>query len=248
MLDEGANENMAVNRLEVLKELRALGNPSDAQFLQRFFKTGPGEYGAGDVFLGIRAPVTRKVAAKYRDMPLTELKKLIRSKEHEARLVALIILTLQYPKADEMQQQKIYDFYLANTKYINNWDLVDVSAPHVVGAHLFGGSTRALDELASSKDLWERRIAIIATQYFLRKNEFAPTLRIAKKLLKDEHDLIHKAVGWMLREVGDRDRDAELEFLRKHHRVMPRTMLRYAIEKFPVALRAEFAKVQQKGH
>lgn len=238
-------ENLDVKALTAkaaLAELKRLGSPEDAEFAQRYFKTGPGEYGEGDVFLGIRATPLRKLAAEYRELPLAELQKLLRMREHEARLLALVVLTLQYPRADKATQQKIFDFYLANTKHINNWDLVDVSAAKVVGAHLSGGSTRILDELAQSKDLWERRIAILATQYFIKQDDFEPTLRIAAKLVNDKHDLIHKAVGWMLREVGDRDRGVEEEFLRRHHKTMPRTMLRYAIEKFPAGLRAEYMK------
>ncbi len=225
---------------QALHELRALGDPADAQFLQRFFKTGPGEYGFGDIFLGIRVPQTRRLARRYADLSLSEIRKLLRSKEHEARLLALIILTLQYPRADTDQQQKIFDLYLAHTKYINNWDLVDVSAPLIVGAHLRGEDTSLLDELAASELLWERRISVIATQYFIRKGDFRATLRIARKLLRDEHDLIHKAVGWMLREVGKKDRSVLVEFLDKHHRTMPRTMLRYAIEKFDASVRSGY--------
>jgi 3-methyladenine DNA glycosylase AlkD len=223
-----------------LRDLRALANPADAQFLQRFFKTGPGEYGEGDVFLGIRVPQTRDVAKKYRDLPLAEIRKLLHAREHEARLVALVILTLQYPKADAAQKQKIFDFYLANTRYINNWDLVDSSAGRIVGAHLYGRDTALLDELAASDLLWDRRIAIIATQYFIAKGEFKDTLRIATKLLGDEHDLIHKAVGWMLREVGKKDEKVLMAFLDRHHRTMPRTMLRYAIERFEPAVRSSY--------
>ena len=225
-----------------LTELKSLGSREDAEFAQRYFKTGPGEYGEGDVFLGIRATPLRKLAAKYKSLGLDELQKLLHAKEHEARLLALVVLTLQYPRAEEQHQQQIFDFYLANTKHINNWDLVDVSAAKVVGAHLYGGSTRLLDQLAASQSLWERRIAIIATQYFIKRDDFKPTLRIAKKLLTDKHDLIHKAVGWMLREVGIRDRDVEEDFLRRHSKEMPRTMLRYAIEKFPPTLRAAYMK------
>ena len=223
-----------------LLELRALGDPADAQFLQRFFKTGPGEYGEGDVFLGIRVPATRQLAKQYRELSLTELAKLLHAKEHEARLLAVIILTLQYPKADAAQQQKIFDCYLANAKYINNWDLVDTSAPNIVGAHLFGGDTSLLDELADSDLLWERRIAILATFYFIKNKQYKQSLRIARQLLDDEHDLIHKAVGWMLREVGKQNRDVLVAFLDKHHQQMPRTMLRYAIEKFEPAIRAAY--------
>ena len=225
-----------------LSELKSLGSREDAAFAQRYFKTGPGEYGEGDVFLGIRAKPLRKLAAKYKSLRLDELQKLLHAKEHEARLLALVVLTLQYPRAEEQHQQQIFDFYLANTKHINNWDLVDVSAAKVVGAHLYGGSTRLLDQLAASQSLWERRIAIIATQYFIKRDDFKPTLRIAKKLLTDKHDLIHKAVGWMLREVGIRDRDVEEDFLRRHSKEMPRTMLRYSIEKFPPTLRAAYMK------
>ena len=225
---------------EALRELRALGDPADARFLQRFFKTGPGEYGEGDVFLGIRVPQTRLLAKKYRDLPLTEIKTLLRAKEHEARLLALIILTLQYPKADAAHQQKIFDFYLANTKHINNWDLVDTSAPNIVGAHLFGGDASLLHELAESTLIWERRIAILATFYFIKNGQFEHSLRIARKLLHDEHDLIHKAVGWMLREVGKKDRAVLVAFLDKHHQRMPRTMLRYAIEKFEPGVRSGY--------
>lgn len=226
---------------DALAELRALGNPADAAFLQRFFKTGKGQYGEGDVFLGIRVPATRKVATKYQQLPLSELGKLLRRPEHEARLLAVIILTLQYPKADAATRQKIFEFYLKHTKYINNWDIVDVSAPNVVGAHLYDeGDTQLLDELAASSSLWERRIAIVGTHYFIRKGEFQPTLRIAQRLLKDEHDLIHKATGWMLREVGKKDEQALKAFLDKHGRGMPRTMLRYAIERFSPKVRAAY--------
>ena len=225
-----------------LTELRSLANPAAAAVLQRFFKTGRGDYGAGDVFLGIRVPAIRKLAGTYRELPGAEVSQLLRAKEHEARLLAVIILTQQYARSDAARQQELFDFYLAHAQRINNWDLVDLSAPQIVGAHLHGRSTRILDELAASENLWARRIAIIATQYFIRRNDFRPTLRVAGKLLADEHDLIHKAVGWMLREVGDRDRAVEEGFLQQHYRKMPRTMLRYAIEKFPPALRAKYMK------
>jgi 3-methyladenine DNA glycosylase AlkD len=231
---------MSLTAKAALAKLRSIGDPEDAAFLQRFFKTGPGEYGAGDVFLGIRVPATRKVAAEYRDLPPAEVEKLLHAREHEARLLAVIILADQYKRGDDEQRQQIFDLYLRNTRFINNWDIVDSSAANIVGAHLFGGSTKILDKLARSGDLWERRIAIIATLCFIRKGAFENTLRIAETLLHDEHDLIHKAVGWMLREVGNRDVGAERAFLDKHHKVMPRTMLRYAIEKFPAELRARY--------
>ena len=229
-----------LNASDALRELRALGDPEDARFLQRFFKTGKGEYGEGDVFLGIRVPATRRLARKYSELPLTEIRKLLQANEHEARLLALILLTVQYPRADQELQQKIFEFYLANTARINNWDLVDVSAPSIVGAHLYRRDKSLLDELALSTSLWERRIAILATAYFIKRGEYAVTLRIARRLLKDEHDLIHKAVGWMLREVGNRDRDVLLGFLDRHYRAMPRTMLRYAIEKLEASRRAKY--------
>jgi 3-methyladenine DNA glycosylase AlkD len=223
-----------------LRDLRALGNPEDARFLQRFFKTGPGEYGEGDVFLGVRVPATRKVAARYRDLPLGEVRKLLRAREHEARLLAVIILTLQYARAHADARQEIFDLYLANTKYVNNWDIVDVSAPQIVGAHLHGGDVALLDELARSASVWERRIATLATAHFIKQGEFGPTLKMARRLLSDDHDLIHKAVGWMLREVGKRDVDVLRDFLDRHHRRMPRTMLRYAIERLPQPERAHY--------
>ena len=229
-----------LNASDALRELRALGDPEDARFLQRFFKTGQGEYGEGDVFLGIRVPATRQLARKYRELPLTEIRKLLHAQEHEARLLALILLTQQYQRVDQDLQQKIFEFYLAHTTRINNWDLVDVSAPSIVGAHLYRRDKSLLDELALSTSLWERRIAILATAYFIKRGDYAVTLRIARRLLKDEHDLIHKAVGWMLREVGNRDRDVLLGFLDRHYRAMPRTMLRYAIEKLEASRRAKY--------
>lgn len=231
---------MKLTAQAALAELRRIANPDDAQFLQRFFKTGPGEYGAGDVFLGIRVPATRGVAKQFRELALPEIGKLLRAKEHEARLLAVIILGEQFKRADETHRRAIFDLYLANTAYINNWDIVDSSAPQIVGAHLFGGSARVLDKLAKSESLWERRIGIIATLYFIKRDDFEPTLRIAKTLLHDKHDLIHKAVGWMLREVGNRDQAVLVEFLDEHTAKMPRTMLRYAIEKFAPAVRATY--------
>ena len=223
-----------------LRELRSLGNAEDARFLQRFFKTGEGEYGAGDVFLGIRVPATRQLAKRYRELSLAELAKLIHAKEHEARLLALIILTMQYKRGDEDTQQQIFDLYLAHTSRINNWDLVDVSAPGIVGAHLYERDRVVLDELAASASLWERRIAVLATAWFIKRGDYQPTLRIARLLLKDEHDLIHKAVGWMLREVGKQDGAVLLGFLDRYARTMPRTMLRYAIEKLDAGQRARY--------
>ena len=218
---------------QVQTRLRSLGNAKDAAILARFFKTGPGEYGEGDVFIGVRVPVIRKVAKEFRALPLSEAESLLHSHIHEERLAALVILGLQADKADAKTRKQIYELYLANTEFVNNWDLVDLSASHLVGGCLEGRSHRPLYRLAKSKSLWERRISILATFHFIRHNDFADTLKIAEILLADEEDLIHKAVGWMLREVGKRDLEELEQFLQKHHQVMPRTMLRYAIEKFP---------------
>ena len=213
--------------------LRSLGNPEDAAFLAGFFKTGPGQYGEGDVFIGVRVPVTRKVAKDFNGLPLPELECLLHSPIHEERLAALVILVMQAAKADAITRKAIYDLYLASTKFINNWDLVDVSAPQIVGVYLADKSRKPLYRLAKSAWLWDRRISILATFHFIRDGDFGDTLKIAEMLLADREDLMHKAVGWMLREVGKRDVGVLENFLGRHCRVMPRTMLRYAIEKFP---------------
>lgn len=222
--------------------LQRLGSPDGARFLQRFFRTGPGEYGEGDRFLGIRVPVLRRLAREYRGLPLDDAAVLLRSPWHEARLLALLLLADAYARGTAQAREAIYRLYLDHTAYVDNWDLVDTSAPHVVGAHLEAGDRGVLEALARSGSLWERRIAIVATQHFIRRGDFGTTLRIAEMLVDDGHDLIHKAVGWMLREVGNRDRAAEEAFLRRHHRTMPRTMLRYAIEKFPPELRQSYLR------
>ncbi len=218
--------------MQIEKDLKELGNPEKAKVLSRFFKTGTGEYGEGDVFLGVVVPETRRVAKKHKDLKLVELQKLLNSKIHEHRLAALLVLVEKYPKGDEKEQKRIFEFYLQNARKVNNWDLVDLSAPKVVGAHLLKKNRAILKKLARSKNLWERRIAIVSTYAFIRDGDFADTLKISEMLLNDEHDLIHKAVGWMLREVGKKDQDEEEKFLKKHFKKMPRTMLRYAIEKF----------------
>jgi 3-methyladenine DNA glycosylase AlkD len=223
-----------------LAELVALGNPEAAAFVAGYFKTGKGEYGEGDQFLGVRVPVLRKLARAQWPMELSEILKLLRSKLHEARLLALLLVGRAYERGSAKERQEIYRAYLDHTKHINNWDLVDVSAPAIVGRHLFAGNRAVLARLARSRSLWERRIAIISTQYFIRQGDFADTLRIAGLLLQDREDLIHKAVGWMLREVGNRDVAVLRRFLREHYRTMPRTMLRYAIEKFPPAERSAY--------
>jgi 3-methyladenine DNA glycosylase AlkD len=229
---------MTANELQA--QLCALGCPQDAAFLARFFKTGPGEYGEGDVFIGVRVPTIRAVAKRFRDMALPEVQRLLRSEVHEERLAALVILVLQAARADTGTRKTIYRLYLANTRYVNNWDLVDLSAPRLVGAYLENRSRRPLDRLARSSWLWDRRISILATSYFIRMGDHGDTLRIAEALLGDEEDLIHKAVGWMLREVGKRDLATLERFLDRHHRAMPRTMLRYAIEKLPEPTRRAY--------
>lgn len=227
---------------EIQKRLQHLADPGQAAVLQRFFKTGPGQYGEGDRFLGIRVPHLRKLVQEFGQTPLAEVKKLLKSPIHEARLLALLILVRKFGKADGAGREAIYRLYLGHTRWINNWDLVDASAEHVVGAWLAGRSRKPLDKLARSKALWERRIALLATFHFIKRGEFGPTLQIAAMLLEDDQDLIHKAAGWMLREVGKRDRAALEAFLQEHYRVMPRTMLRYAIERLPEARRKAYLR------
>jgi 3-methyladenine DNA glycosylase AlkD len=204
-----------------------------AKTLQWFFKTGKGEYGEGDVFIGIRMPKLREIVKRNLDLALNELQILLNSKIHEERLAALITLTYQFPKSDVKQKEKIFKFYLNNTNRINNWDLVDVSCHKIIGAWLLDKNKDVLLKLAKSKNLWEKRIAIVSTYHFIQRHQFDYTLRISEILMKDKHDLIHKGVGWMLRELGKRNIEVEESFLQKHYKQMPRTMLRYAIEKFP---------------
>lgn len=217
--------------LQLKSELKKLASLKRAKVSLWFFKIGPGEYGEGDRFLGVNNPGMRKIAKQFPDLPLVELKKLLASAWHEERQTALFVLVGQYERGDEKSRRAIYKFYLAHTDRINNWDLVDLSAHKIVGEYLVRKDRDILYKLARSKNLWGRRIAIISTAAFIRRNDFSDTLKIAKILLRDEHDLIHKAVGWMLREVGKRDQAILENFLRKHYKTMPRTMLRYAIEK-----------------
>ncbi len=229
-----------------LAEIKAdLNNCADAEkaaFLPKFFQVFPGGYGEGDRFIGVTVPDQRRIALRhYRSIPLNGLDNLIRDPVHECRLTAIFILVLKYEKAkSEAEQQAVVKYYLGNIDQINNWDLVDSSAYKILGAHLFDKERNLLYELARSGKLWQQRIAVIATLYFIRNGDFADTLKLSEMLLDHEHDLIHKAVGWMLREVGNRDFDVEYRFLQKHYREMPRTMLRYAIEKFGPVLRKEF--------
>ena len=222
------------------KELYALADPVDAKFLQGFFKTAPGQYGAGDKFLGLRVPDLRRLVREYPQLEDSQALEMLASSWHEERLLALLFLVDRYRRGDDSARERIHRAYLANTRYINNWDLVDASAHYIVGQHLEARNLRLLERLARSNDIWERRIAIVATFHFIRAGEFRPTLKIAKLLVHDPHDLIHKAVGWMLREVGKRDRRALDVFLLKHYRKMPRTMLRYAIERHPQLVRKRF--------
>ena len=222
------------------KELYGLANPTDAKFLQGFFKTGPGQYGEGDKFLGLRVPALRRLARNYAELSRDDVLRMLASPWHEERLLALVIMVEAYESGDAAERKLVHRDYLANTKYINNWDLVDASAAGVVGAHLEAGNIALLMRLARSKDLWERRIAIVSTHYFIKRDQLGPTLIIAELLLHDSHDLIQKAVGWMLREVGKRDRKVLDGFLREHYHGMPRTMLRYAIERYPEDVRKQY--------
>jgi 3-methyladenine DNA glycosylase AlkD len=227
----------------LIVDLQKLKNPKQAQNLSWFFKTGKGQYGEGDVFLGIKVPEQRKLVNKYyKEITFPEVQKLLNDKIHEYRLVGLLILVAQYEKADPKAKEAILKFYLRNTKNINNWDLVDLSAYKIVGNYLLDKDRKILYTLAKSKNLWEKRIGIISTFAFIRVNQFQDTLKIAEILLPDKHDLIHKAVGWMLREVGKRDQKTEEEFLDEYGTQMPRTMLRYAIEKFEESLRQSYLK------
>lgn len=227
---------------QIKEDLISLADEEKAAFLPKFFQVFPGGYGEGDHFIGVTVPDQRQIARRYHSsIPLNELEGLIRDPVHECRLTALFILVLKYERAKtEAEKQAINDYYLGNIDHINNWDLVDSSAYKILGAHLFDKDRNLLYELARSGKLWRQRIAVIATLFFIRNGDFADTLKLAGILLDHEHDLIHKAVGWMLREVGNRDFDVEYRFLQKHYRKMPRTMLRYAIEKFDPVLRKEF--------
>ena len=225
-----------------LRALKRAADPGRAAVLQRFFKTGSGEYGEGDRFLGLRVPAVRTLVQAYEELPLPEIRLLLASDWHEARLLALLILVRQHERGSARERMRIFRFYLRSTARINNWDLVDCSAPHIAGPHLLGPDRTRLMSLARSPVLWERRIATLATFHGIRQGEYAPALHVARLLVGDPHDLIHKAVGWMLREIGSRDRAVEEEFLRAHAHRMPRTMLRYATERFPERLRRRYLR------
>jgi len=235
--------NILMSLSLLLKELKAKENSQKAKLLSGFFKTGKGQYGEGDFFLGITVPESRGLAIKHSELALSDISKLIKNKYHEARLVALLLLVHKYKKGNKIEKRQIYNFYLSHTKYINNWDLVDLSAGYIVGDYLFNNKREVLIKLANSKNLWEKRIAIISTFAFIYKGESEWTFKIIKILMKDKHDLIHKACGWMLREVGKRVSEKELlKFLDSNIKNMPRTMLRYAIERLPETKRKYYLK------
>jgi 3-methyladenine DNA glycosylase AlkD len=219
--------------MEIRNELRALANKDIAEHAQRFFKTGKGQYGEGDRFLGIRVPVLREVARKHRERSIEDVSLLLKSPFHEERLLSLLMFVDMFKRGNAADQKAVYTRYLHHTGFINNWDLVDCSAEHIVGAYLMKRNKQPLYKLAGSRSLWERRISILSTFHFIKYHEFIDSLKVSEILLHDEEDLIHKAVGWMLREIGKRDTRIEEDFLKKHYKTMPRTMLRYAIEKFP---------------
>lgn len=210
------------------REMKSLASKERAAVSQRYFKTGEGEYGEGDIFTGLTVPQSREIAKKYKEISFEEVEELLQSKIHEERLISLYILVFKFKN----DAKKVFDFYLKNTKYVNNWDLVDSSAHLIVGEYLMDKPRDLLYSLARSQNLWEKRIAIIATFQFIRKNQFEDTIKIVEMLMNDKHDLIHKAAGWMLREMGKKSEKTLLEFLNKHAQKMPRTMLRYSIEKF----------------
>ena len=225
---------MSAQIRQIMNKLQELSDSDIAAHSQRFFKTGKGEYGEGDKFLGIRVPTIRKCVKEYGAISLEDTLNILKSPFHEARLFALLMLVEKYSSAKKKtKQQAIYRSYLSQTRFINNWDLVDCSAEHIVGAHLISKDRKPIYRLVRSRSLWERRIGVMSTFCFIKREDYSDILEIAQLLLHDQEDLIHKAVGWMLREVGKRNRDAEERFLLKYYREMPRTMLRYAIEKLP---------------
>jgi 3-methyladenine DNA glycosylase AlkD len=224
------------------KELQSLKNPEKIEIYQRFFKTGKGEYGEGDVFLGITVPTQRNVAKNYYELSLKEIKELLKSNIHEYRFTALVILVHQFKQGDENKRKKIYEFYIKNAKRINNWDLVDTSAPKIVGQYLVDKDKSNLYKLCTSKNLWEKRIAMLATYAFIQNKEFDDIIKLSKIYLNEKHDLMHKAVGWMLREAGKKDEKVLTNFLEKYSKVMPRTMLRYSIERLTKKQKEKYMK------
>lgn len=230
------------NLVELRREFRSLGDTARARHSLRFFRTGPGEYGEGDLFLGITVPQTRKMVKQCGSLTQQDIEELLHSEFHEERLLALLILVDRFKRGDDQQQKSIYNLYLKHKRFVNNWDLVDLSAPNIVGTYLLNAERSVIYKLAHSKRLWDRRIAIMATLTFIKQGQFDDTLHIAEQLLQDKEDLIHKAVGWMLREIGKKNLQVEEAFLKTHYRRMPRAMLRYAIEKFTEKRRQQYLK------
>jgi 3-methyladenine DNA glycosylase AlkD len=228
--------------MEIQEEIKKLANPEKAKIYQRFFKTGKGEYGEGDIFLGLTVPQMREIAKTFSHLPLPKLQTLLDSKIHEERSISLLILIQKFKKSSEEEKSNIVNFYLKNTKNINNWDLVDMSAHKILGEFLKEKDKKTLYKLANSKNLWEKRISIISTFAFINQEKFEDSIRISEILLKDSHDLIHKAVGWVLREIGKKNLEVEENFLKSYYKEMPRTMLRYAIERFPEEKRQAYLK------
>jgi len=227
---------------QLIQELQDHSNPEEAKLAQRFFKTGKGQYGEGDIFIGLKSEQIRNIAKKYYDLNLPKIQELLKNKINEHRVCALRILNNKYKKASEREKENIFNFYLQNTKNINNWNLVDMSAPNIVGKFLLDKAKKPIYQLVRSDNLWEKRIAIVSTYTFIKHNQFEDTLAISELLLKDKHDLIHKAVGWMLREVGKKDKQVLDKFLKQHYKDLPRTTLRYAIEKHPEEERKKWLK------
>lgn len=234
-------QEVSLNSLK--KDIRSKASKSKAIFAQRFFKTGKGEYAEGDVFLGLTVPEIRTIVQKYYQISLSDSERLLKSPIHEERMAALLIFIEKFKKGDDKLKKQIFELYCSNTKYINNWDLIDLSAEKIIGSYLWQQPVvlrKLLYRFSKSSDLWQKRISIMSTYYFIKNNFFDDTLKIAAVLLNDKHDLIHKAVGWMLREVGKRDLAEEEAFLKKCYKAMPRTMLRYAIERFPEKKRKDY--------
>lgn len=225
---------------QIKSDLKTASDPLKAVDLARFFKTGKGEYGEGDIFWGITVPVQREIARRHMDASLDDIAKLLAEPVHECRLTALLILVQQYPKKSENERREISEFYLANTEHINNWDLVDLSADKILGHYLMDKERSILYKLAESSSLWEQRIAVLSTFHFIKNGDFTDALALCEKLMNHKHDLIHKATGWMLREAGKKDISVLIKFLDRHHRSMPRTMLRYSIEKLDDAQRKKY--------
>lgn len=231
-----------MNLQQLQTELQSISNKNNAQILQRFFKTGPGQYGEGDLFRGIKVPQLRKLVAQYFTISLENTTRLLHSPYHEDRLCALLILVKKMKTSDENCRSSIFKLYMSNSSYVNNWDLVDLSAEHIPGSYLLDKPKTPLYQFAKSKLLWERRIALLSTFHYIKKNQFEDTLAISKLLLTDKEDLIHKAIGWMLREIGKRNSQIEIEFITTNYSNLPRTTLRYAIERFPEEQRKKFLK------